>query len=42
MLAAVREAVDQANTAVLRAEAIKRFRILPGAFSVGDELSPGA
>ena len=40
LLAAVREAVDQANTAVSRAEAIKRFRILPGAFAVGDELTP--
>ena len=29
-VAAVREAVDRANTAVSRAEAIKRFRILPG------------
>ena len=40
LLAAVRQAVDQANTAVSRAEAIKRFRILPGAFAVGDELTP--
>ena len=40
LLAAVREAVDRANTAVSRAEAIKRFRILPDAFAVGDELTP--
>ena len=39
LLAAVREAVDRANTAVSRAEAIKRFRILPGGFAVGDELT---
>ena len=40
MLAAVREAVDQANTAISGAEAIKRFRILPGAFSVGMSRAP--
>ena len=39
LLAAVREAVDRANAAVSRAEAIKRFRILPGGFAVGAELT---
>ena len=39
LLAAVREAVDRANTAVSRAEGIKRFRILPGGFAVGAELT---
>jgi long-chain acyl-CoA synthetase len=40
LLAAVGEAVDRANTAVSHAEAIKRFRILPGGFAVGAELTP--
>jgi long-chain acyl-CoA synthetase len=40
LLAAVGEAVDRANTAVSHAEAIKRFRILPGCFAVGAELTP--
>ena len=39
LLAAVREAVDRANAAVSRAEAIKRFRILPDGFAVGAELT---
>jgi long-chain acyl-CoA synthetase len=39
LLAAVREAVDRANMAVSRAEAIKRFRILPDGFAVGAELT---
>ena len=39
LLAVVHEAVDRANTAVSRAEAIKRFRILPGGFAVGAELT---
>jgi long-chain acyl-CoA synthetase len=39
LLAAVGEAVDRANTAVSHAEAIKRFRILPGCFAVGAELT---
>jgi long-chain acyl-CoA synthetase len=34
LLAAVREAIDQANTAVSRAEAVKRFRILPDAWVI--------
>ncbi len=37
---AVQEAVDRANTAVSRAEGIRRFRILPGTFEVGAELTP--
>jgi len=37
---AVQEAVDRANTAVSRAEGIRRFRILPGTFEVGAQLAP--
>jgi long-chain acyl-CoA synthetase len=37
---AVQEAVDRANAAVSRAEGIRRFRILPGTFEVGAELTP--
>jgi long-chain acyl-CoA synthetase len=37
---AVQEAVDRANLAVSRAEAIKTFRILDAAFAVGAELTP--
>jgi long-chain acyl-CoA synthetase len=37
---AVQEAVDRANTAVSQAESIRRFRILPGTFEVGAELTP--
>jgi long-chain acyl-CoA synthetase len=37
---AVQEAVDRANTAVSQAEGIRRFRILPGTFEVGAELTP--
>ena len=37
---AVQEAVDRANTAVSRAEGIRRFAILPGTFEVGAELTP--
>ncbi len=37
---AVQEAVDRANSAVSRAESIRRFRILPAAFTVGAELTP--
>ena len=33
-------AVDEANNLVSRAEAIRRFRIVPGSFVVGDELTP--
>jgi long-chain acyl-CoA synthetase len=36
----VQQAVDRANTAVSRAEGIRRFRILPGQFEVGAELTP--
>jgi long-chain acyl-CoA synthetase len=39
LLAAVGEAVDRANTAVSRAEGIKRFRILPASFTAGAELT---
>ena len=37
---AVQDAVDRANSAVSRAERIKRFRILPADFTVGAELTP--
>jgi long-chain acyl-CoA synthetase len=37
---AVQDAVDHANLAVSRAEAIKRFRILDATFAVGAELTP--
>ena len=37
---AVQEAVDRANSAVSRAESIKRFGILPASFTVGAELTP--
>ena len=37
---AIQEAVDRANAAVSRAEAIKRFRILAAAFTAGAELTP--
>ena len=37
---AVQDAIDHANSAVSRAEGIKRFRILPAAFTVGAELTP--
>ena len=32
--------MDRANTAVSRAESIKRFRILPSRFEIGAELTP--
>jgi long-chain acyl-CoA synthetase len=38
--AVVQQAVDRANQAVSRPETIKRFRILPGPFQVGAELTP--
>ncbi|MGA2830961.1 MAG: AMP-dependent synthetase/ligase [Streptosporangiaceae bacterium] len=38
--AVVQTAVDRANTAVSRAESIKRFRILPSRFEIGAELTP--
>ena len=38
--AVVQVAVDRANTAVSRAEGIKRFRILAGQFEAGAELTP--
>jgi len=37
---AIQGAVDKANEAVSRAEAIKRFRILDATFTVGAELTP--
>jgi long-chain acyl-CoA synthetase len=37
--AVVQQAVDRANAAVSRPETIKRFRILPGQFHVGAELT---
>jgi long-chain acyl-CoA synthetase len=37
---AVQDAVDRANSAVSRAESIKRFRILTATFTVGAELTP--
>jgi len=37
---AVQQAVDRANAGVSRPETIKRFRILPGPFKVGAELTP--
>jgi long-chain acyl-CoA synthetase len=40
LLAAVQQAVDRANAAVSRPETMKRFRILPGQFRVGAELTP--
>jgi long-chain acyl-CoA synthetase len=40
LVSAVQEAVDEANAAVSKAEAIKRFRILSGEFAVGVELTP--
>jgi long-chain acyl-CoA synthetase len=40
LLAVVQQAVDRANALVSRAEGIKRFRILPGTFHVGAELTP--
>jgi long-chain acyl-CoA synthetase len=38
--AAVQTAIDEVNHTVSRAEAIKRFAILPDSFTVGDELTP--
>jgi long-chain acyl-CoA synthetase len=38
--AEIQSAVDAVNRTVSRAEGIKRFRILAGPFSVGDELTP--
>jgi hypothetical protein len=38
--AVVQRAVDRANAGVSRPETIKRFRILPGQFQVGAELTP--
>jgi long-chain acyl-CoA synthetase len=40
LLATVQAAVDEVNKAVSRAEAIRRFRIVPGEFTIGDELTP--
>jgi long-chain acyl-CoA synthetase len=38
--ATVQAAVDEVNAAVSAAEAVRRFRIVPGEFAVGDELTP--
>ena len=40
LLANVQQAIDRANVTVSRPETIKRFRILPGPFQVGAELTP--
>ena len=40
VIAAVQEAIDDANKAVSRAESIRDFRILPEDFEVGEELTP--
>jgi long-chain acyl-CoA synthetase len=40
LLAAVQAAIDEVNQTVSRAEAIRRFRIIPAGFAVGDELTP--
>jgi len=40
LLEIAQQALDRANTTVSRPEAIKRFRILPGQFEVGAELTP--
>jgi long-chain acyl-CoA synthetase len=40
LLAVAQQAVDLANAAVSRPETIKRFRILPGQFEIGAELTP--
>jgi long-chain acyl-CoA synthetase len=38
--AAVQAAIDQVNQTVSRAESIRRFLIIPGPFTIGDELTP--
>jgi long-chain acyl-CoA synthetase len=40
LLATLQAAVDEVNETVSKAEAIRRFRILPGEFAIGDELTP--
>ncbi|GAA3160956.1 AMP-dependent synthetase/ligase [Planomonospora alba] len=40
LLRTLQEAVDTANRAVSRAEAVKRFRLLDAVFAVGRELTP--
>jgi long-chain acyl-CoA synthetase len=40
LVSTLQVAVDEANNLVSRAEAIRRFRIVPGSFVVGDELTP--
>jgi long-chain acyl-CoA synthetase len=40
LTATVQSAIDEVNSLVSQAEAIRRFRILPGEFAVGDELTP--
>ena len=39
VLAAIQKGVDAVNREVSRVEAVKRFRVLPAAFEVGDELT---
>jgi long-chain acyl-CoA synthetase len=39
LAATIQTAIDGVNSAVSRAEAIKRWRVLPGQFAVGDELT---
>ncbi len=39
LLGTVQAAIDEVNVAYSRAEAIRRFRIVPGEFAVGDELT---
>jgi long-chain acyl-CoA synthetase len=40
LLAALQAPIDRVNAAVSPPEAIRRFRIIPGPFAVGDELTP--
>jgi long-chain acyl-CoA synthetase len=40
LTATAQSAIDEVNSLVSQAEAIRRFRILPGQFAIGDELTP--
>lgn len=40
LVATLQDAVDEVNRAVSAAEAIRRFRVVPGPFVVGEELTP--
>jgi len=40
LTATAQGAIDEVNSLVSQAEAIRRFRILPGQFAIGDELTP--